>query len=248
MKEFRTIMGMPVTVNIADKNVRAEDFEKVFSYFRHVDEKFSLYKETSEITRLNHGIIKEKDCSEEMKEVLSLCEETKRLTGGYFNIEAPGGFRDTSGLVKGWAIWNAGKILDTAGYENFFIDVGNDIEIRGLNDSGSRWRVGIRNPLAETKEIAKVVHLIDCGIATSGTNVRGLHIYNPQNRNASADEIASITVIGKNVYEADRFATAAFAMGKSGIDFINGLPEFEGYLIDKAGIATMTSGFEKYVK
>lgn len=239
-------MGMPVTVIIADTHGRERDFEKVFSYFRHIDEKFSLYKETSEITKINHGLIKEKNYSEEMKEVFALSEETKQLTDGYFNIEAPGGVRDTSGLVKGWAIWNAGKILDAEGFKNFFIDVGNDIEARGMNEEGKPWRIGIRNPLVETKEVVKVVHLSDCGIATSGTNVRGLHIYNPQEGNASADEIASVTVIGKNVYEADRFATAVFAMGKRGISFLEKTDGLEGYMIDKQGIATMTSGFEEY--
>ena len=240
-------MGMPVTVNIVDENVTDEDFEKVFSYFRHIDEKFSVYKETSEITRINHGIVKEKDYSDEMREVLVLCEETKHLTNGYFNIDAPGGFRDTSGLVKGWAIWNAGKILEGLGFNNFFVDVGNDIEVRGLNEEGKPWRVGIRNPLVPEKTIVKVVNLSDRGIATSGTNVRGLHIYDPHHGNTSADDIASITVIGTNVYEADRFATAAFAMGKQGIQFIESLGGFEGYQIDKNGIATMTSKFENYL-
>jgi thiamine biosynthesis lipoprotein len=49
------------------------------------------------------------------------------------------------------------------------------------------------------------------------------------------------------VYEADRFATAAFAMGKRGIYFIEQLPGFEGYMIDASARATFTSGFERYV-
>ena len=85
-------------------------------------------------------------------------------------------------------------------------------------------------------------------MATSGTYIRGQHIYNPHNRVQTFDDIVSLTVIGPNIYEADRFATAAFAMGKSGIDFIESLPGFEGYIIDSNGIATMTSGFENYVK
>jgi len=241
-------MGMPVTVIIADSSADDAAFEKVFSYFRYVDEKFSVYKETSEITKINHGILHEKDYSDDMKEVLLLSEETKKLTGGYFDIHAPGGFCDTSGLVKGWAIWNAAKILDVGGFKNFLIDVGNDIEVRGLNEEGGLWQVGIRNPLKEEKEVVKVVNLTNAGIATSGNQARGKHIYNPHDGNSSADEIASITVIGKNIYEADRFATAVFAMGKMGIQFIEKLDGFEGYVINKEGIATMTSGFEKYTK
>ena len=50
-------------------------------------------------------------------------------------------------------------------------------------------------------------------------------------------------MIGPNIYEADRFATAAFAMGRDGILFIEELQGFEGYMIDRNGMATLTSGF-----
>jgi thiamine biosynthesis lipoprotein len=44
-----------------------------------------------------------------------------------------------------------------------------------------------------------------------------------------------------------RFATAAYAMGKNGIIFIEQLPGLEGYSIDKNGTATMTNNFEKFI-
>ena len=54
-------------------------------------------------------------------------------------------------------------------------------------------------------------------------------------------------MVGPDIYEADRFATAAFAMGPAGINFIEQLPGLEGYMIDPNEIATYTSGFERYV-
>ena len=42
-------------------------------------------------------------------------------------------------------------------------------------------------------------------------------------------------------------ATAAFAMGRRGIQFIEKLQGFEGYLIDAQARATYTSGFERFV-
>jgi len=246
MKEFRIIMGMPVTLDIVGSDVPESIFEKVFLYFRSIEERFSVYKETSEITKINHGIIKEKDYSEDMRKVFALCEETKNLSDGYFDIRSPGGFLDPSGLVKGWAIYNAAEILKADGFENFYINVGSDIEARGTNTDGEPWKIGIRNPFNE-KEIVKVVNVNGRGVATSGNQARGKHIYDPSQKNAPADEIASITIIGPNAYEADRFATPAFAMGKKGIDFIEGLKGFEGYSIDKNGIAMMTSGIEQYL-
>ncbi len=63
---------------------------------------------------------------------------------------------------------------------------------------------------------------------------------------AHLDDVKSLTVIGPDIYEADRFATAAFAMGRGGIDFIESLEGFEGYMIDASKTATFTSGFGRY--
>ena len=182
-----------------------------------------------------------------MRTVFALSEETKRLTHGFFDIVKKDGKIDPSGLVKGWCIQQAALLLDQKGMKHFYLDVGGDIQVRGRNALGGPWRVGIRHPF-KTDEVVKVVYPGECGVATSGTYLRGQHIYNPKDREQLLEEIVSLTVIGPNVYEADRFATAAFAMGRKGIDFIEGLEGFEGYQIDKEGIATMTSGFERFTK
>ena len=245
MRQIKFIMGMPIIVEIIDIQASAEIFNKVFDYFTYIDETFSPFKNSSELSALNNGQLEEKDFSVDLKTVLALSEETKNLTQGYFNIVDLDGQINPSGLVKGWAIYNAAKILERAGFKNFYVDAGGDIEARGLNVRGEFWKVGIQNPFNK-KEVVKKVHLKNAGIATSGTYARGEHMYNPLN-NQPANEIISLTVIGPNVYEADRFATAAFAMGGNGLKFIEGLENFEGYSIDKNGIATMTSNFEKYV-
>jgi thiamine biosynthesis lipoprotein len=124
------------------------------------------------------------------------------------------------------------------------VEAGGDIEVSGNNSDGKTWTIGVRNPF-NGNEIVKRVTLRNCGIATSGTYERGKHIYNPKT-NAPIDEIVSLTIIGPDVYEADRFATAAFAMGSKGIQFIEHLKNFEGYMIDTQGIATETHGFKNY--
>ena len=73
------------------------------------------------------------------------------------------------------------------------------------------------------------------GIATSGTYVRGQHIYDPHKPERPIVDIVSLTVIGTDVLEADRFATAAFAMGRAGIEFIEQRDGLEGYVVDRNG-------------
>lgn len=239
-------MGMTGTVEIVDEGATRDAIERVFSYFTYVDDTFSTYKATSEIMAINRGELKREEWSDDMKEVFALSEETKRATKGYFNIQKPDGSYDPSGLVKGWAIRNAARILDQEGFENFYIDVGGDIEFRGKNALGKIWSSGIRNPFKQD-EIVKVVYLSNRCIATSGTSMRGQHIYDPHHV-GPLEDIVSLTVIGKDVYEADRFATAAFAMGRQGIYFLESVSDLEGYMIDKDGEAVATSGFEAYTK
>ena len=54
MKETRLIMGMPIEIEIVDNDAR-EALEAAFSYLVSVDERFSTYKEESEISRINRG-------------------------------------------------------------------------------------------------------------------------------------------------------------------------------------------------
>lgn len=164
--------------------------------------------------------------------------------------------------------------MHATGFHHFCVNAGGDIQTAGLNPDGMPWKIGIRNPMDVT-EIVKVVHLSGEGIATSGTYERGDHIHRPHGSAIENDPVVSLTVIASDVYEADRFATAAFAMGREGIRFIGGLSKahasqgsggvesqgkgvsdrafgaeragFEGYQIRASGIATSTPGLRRFL-
>ncbi|MCX6726675.1 MAG: FAD:protein FMN transferase, partial [Candidatus Shapirobacteria bacterium] len=86
MKQQRLMMGMPIMVEVVDGTVTVKDINDVYDYFHHIDEKFSTYKKTSEVCRINRNELKPQNYSEEMKEVLNLSEKTRIDTNGYFNI------------------------------------------------------------------------------------------------------------------------------------------------------------------
>ncbi|MHB8660566.1 MAG: FAD:protein FMN transferase [Minisyncoccota bacterium] len=244
MKETRLIMGMPIEIEIVGSGAQTV-LEAAFAYLASVDARFSTYKEDSEISRINRSEIEECAASAEMREVFALAEKTKKEANGYFDIRRPDGRLDPSGIVKGWAILNTATLIRKAGHENFMVNAGGDIAMGGKNAEGKEWSIGIRNPF-KISEIVKVVYPRGKGVATSGSYIRGAHIYNPHTPGEKLDNIVSITIIGPDVLEADRFATAAFAMGKKGVEFIKNLPAFEAYTIDAHGVATFTSGFGAY--
>ncbi len=273
VSETRLMWGMPITVGIVDSEFSSlfslslqreiENFEnwlqpagfqtsikatdlilQVFDYFEYIDNKFSTYKQNSEISLINQGHLKIKDASSDMQTVFALAEKLRIETGGYFNITHDGKI-DPSGLVKGWALSNAADLLCRSGCDNFFVEAGGDFQAVGMNAEGKPWSVGIRNPF-QVDEIVKVLSISNRGVATSGTYIRGQHIYNLID-GVRDEDILSITVIGPNVYETDCYATAAFAMGRKGIRFIESVDGFEGYMIDRNQQATFTSGFNRYV-
>jgi FAD:protein FMN transferase len=269
VSETRLMWGMPITVAIVEHAPQAERaavradtssggaagageaasskdlIARVYDYFAYIDDTFSTYKPDSEISRINDGRLALDDASTDMRAVFALAEGLRQETDGYFNITRDG-MTDPSGLVKGWAVSNAATTLRGAGCDDFYVEAGGDFQAEGLNAEGRPWRVGIRNPFI-TGEIVKVLSISGQGVATSGTYIRGPHIYNPVTGGLPGREIVSITVIGPDVYEADCYATAAFAMGRQGIKFIEALPGFEGYMIDINKQATFTSGFDRYV-
>ncbi len=244
MRETRLLMGMPVTVEVVDASGDAV-LEDVFAYLADVDRRFSTYRSDSEISAINRGCLAPPGYSTEMREVLLLAEKTKRQTSGYFDIRKPDGSLDPSGIVKGWAIGKAGAVAARAGARDFFIEAGGDVHSAGKNAAGQEWSVGIRSPFNDA-EIIKVVYPRGRGVATSGTYARGQHIYNPHAPGQPIVDIVSLTVIGPDVLEADRFATAAFAMGEDGIYYIEEMPDLEGYVVHANGRATLTSGFAAF--
>lgn len=237
-------MGMSVAVEVLDEGVRSSDIDEVLEYLHKVDEMFSTYKKTSQITRINKKLLRVEDADPEVKKILKLCNDTKHITHGYFDISIEGVI-DPSGLVKGYAINEGSKMLTKCGYKNFYVEIGGDIDVRGLKN-GVKWKVGIRNP-ADTSLSTNVLYLTNVGIATSGTYIRGMHIYNPVKKKL-ANELSSVTVVAGNVYEADRFATSAYAMGEKGIDFLERMDGLEGYFITRDGRELVTSGFSRYLQ
>ena len=245
MRETRIIMGMPITVEVVDAT-SLDPMTRVFQLFEAVDARFSTYRADSEISRFNRGEVSDAELSAEMVDVFTLAKATETESQGFFNMRRADGTRDPSGIVKGWAIKKAADQLSAEGCKNFYVDAGGDIQVRGRNQEGEDWRVGLRSPF-QLSDIIKVVAPRGQGIATSGSYIRGAHIWNPHAPRETPSDVLSLTVIGPDVLEADRFATAAFAMGADGIYFIESLPGFEAYQVNARGMATQTTSFQDYV-
>jgi thiamine biosynthesis lipoprotein len=244
-------MGTAISLDVRDRAVQPAALELAFDYLRGVDERFSPYKPDSEMSRLINGELDEAHCSPELAEVLALCEQARLSSEGYFDIRAhrPDGRPDPTGLAKGWSLENARAILEGAGASNFCINGGGDIVIRGEAEPGKAWRVGIRHPLIADK-LATVLAVRDGAVATSGAYERGEHVRDPFTGRAPTG-VLSVTVIGPSLTFADAYATAAFAMGPTGLAWVANLLDYEGCAITadpdgSNGRLAWTPGFDAY--
>jgi thiamine biosynthesis lipoprotein len=252
LNRVEQIMGTAVGLDVRDTAVRPEALELAFNYLRGIDREFSPYKQESEVSRLIRGELDETDFSPELREVLDLCAAVRITTEGYFDIRAhrPDGRPDPTGLVKGWALENAGRILEANGAANYCINGGGDVVTRGEAAPGQPWRVGIRHPLIADK-LATVLSLRDGAVATSGAYERGEHISDPFTGKTPTG-VLSVTVVGPSLTFADAYATAAFAMGPTRLAWLAAIPDYEGCSTgadpdgSNARLA-WTPGFDRYL-
>jgi FAD:protein FMN transferase len=242
LRRVQEVMGMPVTVQVQDPAAAEEALDAVFEDFALLDQVFSPFLPSSAVSRINRGELTIEDAEPLVQQAAELCRHHERATGGYFSAWIGGRF-EPSGLVKGWAIDRGCSILDRHGCRDYFVDAAGDVQTRGRNPEGGPWRVGIRHPV-ERDKVVRVVLAANLAVATSGSYEKGEHILDPHT-GEPARELVSFTVAGPDILEADVYATACFAMGWRGLEFIAGVPHYEGFAIGPDLQGAWSAGFEE---
>jgi thiamine biosynthesis lipoprotein len=240
------VMGMAVSIDIRD-DVASDAIDDVVRWLHHVDTTFSTDKSDSPISCLGTGKALLEDMTPEIVEVLALCEELHDDTRGAFDafaVPAPNGSHlDPSGVVKGWSIERAARLLEHHGAANFCINAGGDIAIRGHAQPNEPWRIGIRHPDRPDQSAAVIAGAHRLAIATSATYERGAHIIDPATGQPTGD-LASVTIIGADLTYADAYATAVFVMGLDGLNWLTRYhPDYAAFLITRQDTALSTSNF-----
>jgi thiamine biosynthesis lipoprotein len=242
MKQSIEMWGMPISIEIVGVQDPKPAIEAVFAYFQHVDDVFSPYRPDSEISRYNQAAGTPKQLSPELTSVLQACTALKDETDGFFDPEHNGQI-DPSGYVKGWATYNASRLLDRRHVTRYCINAGGDIQTSGYGPKNTPWVVAVQNPF-EPARATKILTLHNTAIATSGTYARGSHIYNPKTGLPVTDPV-SLTVIGPTIDRVDALATACICMGTDGLVFLQER-HFDAMQITADGTVTLTPGFKRY--
>ncbi len=237
MRRVRQRMGMPVTIDIPGA-VSTAPFTAVYKRFKQIDERFSPFKPTSELMRYRTGQVAYDQLSEEMRTVIAACTTMQKRTEGYFSAFYNGDF-DPTGYVKGWAIAQAGQLLEEQGITTYMLNVAGDILARSA--SGHIWHIGLQHP-TQPNALLGTIAAKNIAVATSGIYAQGNHIYNPHT-GKPATHVLSVTITGQDIVMADAFATAVCAMGVKGLDYMEKQPGYQALLIQPDLRARTTHGF-----
>lgn len=132
---------------------------------------------------------------------------------------------DCSAIAKGYGVDVVARYLDSIGVENYMVEIGGEVVVKGHNDSGKAWRIGVTKPtddsLAADQEIQTVLSLTNTAMATSG-NYRNFyykggrkyaHTIDPKTGYPVQHNILSATVIANSCAKADAYATSFMVMG-----------------------------------
>ncbi|MDP9094214.1 MAG: FAD:protein FMN transferase [Actinomycetota bacterium] len=233
-------MGTVFSFDVRSPGVPQDAIQEAVRWLHWVDRTFSTYQRDSEVSRYGRGECSLEQCAPEVGEILATCTRLADETGGYFSMYA-GGVLDPSALVKGWAIERASDLLVSAGSMNHCVNGGGDVQCVGEAAPGQPWRVGIAHPL-QPGVLAAVVVGSGLAVATSGTAERGTHVIDPHT-GRPANELASITLVGRRLGMTDAYATAAFAMGAAARDWAEGLAGYEAFAVGVDGTTWSTTGW-----
>ena len=205
-------MGMPVS--LAASAACTEQFDQVMADLQWVDEVFSTYRRDSFVSRFGRGEVALHDCPPELAEVLALAEAARIASDGAFTVWSDG--FDPSGVVKGWAVERAARVLRAVPGLDFCLSAGGDMVCQS---AGEPWQIGIEDPLDPSRIIATVPVRLGA-VATSGTAHRGDHLWS--GAGGVPEGVASVTVIAPTLTWADIDATCAYALGQRAAQWLRG--------------------------
>ncbi len=152
--------------------------------------------------------------------------EKNETTGKYEVIKNTRGAKlDFNAIAQGLAVDVLAEEIERRGGENYFVEIGGEIRVKGVNSSGREWSIGIDKPIeksdANSRELQEIVVLSNKSIATSGSyrkfyekdGVKYSHTLNPYTGYPVTHSMLSATVVMPSCAFADAYATAFMVMG-----------------------------------
>lgn len=145
-----TVPAQPGSPSDADADRLEAATAVVEDQFEDLDARFSLFKPNSEASRVSRRELSLMEATPLMRDLYADAARWRRRTDGAFTPERPDGLLDLSGLVKGYAIAEAGRSLVALGLHDWCLNAGGDVLVSGSpapSAAGRKpWLAGIVDP------------------------------------------------------------------------------------------------------
>lgn len=132
---------------------------------------------------------------------------------------------DCSAIAKGYGSDVVAAYLSGRGIDNYMVEIGGEVVVKGVNNQRLPWRIGVTKPtddsLQVNQELQTVLNITNKAMATSG-NYRNFyykngrkyaHTIDPKTGYPVQHSLLSATVIANNCATADAYATSFMVLG-----------------------------------
>ncbi|PLX18264.1 MAG: thiamine biosynthesis protein ApbE [Salinivirgaceae bacterium] len=173
---------------------------------------------------------------------------------------------DASAIAKGYSVDMAALVLENQGIKNYMVEIGGEIRVKGVNEQGNPWRIGIDEPTDDQspaeRKLQRIINISDAAMATSGNyrqfyiknGKKYAHTINPKTGYPVQHSLLSASVVAPDCMTADAYATAFMVLGyHASKDIMEKHPEMEAYFIlsgtdENTYEVKYTKGMEKFFK
>lgn len=149
--------------------------------------------------------------------------EHLKVEGNALIKDLPGLYVDLSSIAKGYGVDVVADYIASLGVNDYLVEIGGEIRLKGKNLEGVPWRIAIEKPTEDgSRSIQEVVEPGEMAVATSGdyrnyfeeNGVRYSHLINPITGKPITNRVVSVTVMHPKCMTADALATAFSVMGE----------------------------------
>jgi len=134
----------------------------------------------------------------------------------------PNLYVDLSTIAKGYGVDLVAEFLEANGINNYLVEIGGEMRLKGFKHTGELWHVAIEKPLSTERSVHQLIIPKDNAVATSGDyriyfeadGQRFSHIIDPETGKPINHKLVSVTVIHPSSMTADGLSTAMMVMGE----------------------------------
>ncbi len=131
---------------------------------------------------------------------------------------------DASAIAKGYGVDAVANLFESKGIQNYLIEIGGEIRLKGHSSKNKKWSVGIDKPKDDIynadNEVQEIIALDNGAIATSGdyrqfyfkNGHKYSHTVNPKTGYPVSHNVLSTTVYTNDCASADAYATSFMVM------------------------------------